>query len=172
MAIQCIFIGNTGVGKTSIIQQAISKKATRILPTVGVECQHYRFKETDLNIWDTSGLDNFHSLIRMFEKQCNSIVYVFDASSPTTLQSICDWHDELYDTRKKYFCICNKIDLSSSKEFETRITYLYPEIHFLESSIDITDNGKRLLQTIIEYSNQKDEDILTPSLPRSCCKIS
>ena len=174
MAIQCIFIGDSRVGKTSIINAAISDKnrKRRYLPTIGVDIQHHVMDDNNvLNIWDTSGDPNFHSLVRMFEKSCQTIVYVFAANEPESFQSICDWHDELYDTRKKYFCICNKIDLSSSKEFETRITHLYPEIHFLESSIDITDNGKRLLQTIIENSEKIDENSHVKARSE-CCKIS
>ena len=55
--------------------------------------------------------------------------------------------------------------------FKDRITHLYPEIIFVESNV-VTDNGERLLQTIIENSNKKDDYIQAHSLPRSCCKIS
>jgi small GTP-binding protein len=176
MVIQCILIGDTGVGKTSIITQARPKaggKAKRSFPTIGVDFQHYRFLETDLNIWDTSGDKNFHPLIRMFEKQCKSIVYVFDATSPTSFQSICDWHSELYNPEKKYFCICNKIDLASSKEFGTRITHLYPEMMFLESSTDMNSNCDRILQSIIENSTSGNvEENSHISTISECCIIS
>ena len=173
MAIQCIFIGDSRVGKTSIISAAISDKnqKRRSLPTIGVDIQHHVMEDGNvINIWDTSGDPNFHSLVRMFEKPCQTIVYVFAANEPESFQSICDWHSELYDNSKKYICICNKTDLGSPTVFKDRITHLYPEIIFVESS-SVTDNGKRLLQIIIENS-EKIEYIQAHSLPRSCCKIS
>jgi len=173
MAIQCIFIGDSRVGKTSIINAAISDKnrKRRYLPTIGVDIQHHVMDDNNvLNIWDTSGDPNFHSLVRMFEKSCQTIVYVFAANEPASFQSICDWHSELYDNSKIYICYCNKTDLGSPTVFKDRITHLYPEIIFVESS-SVTDNGKRLLQIIIENS-EKIECIQAHSLPRSCCKIS
>ena len=172
MAIQCIFIGDSRVGKTYIIRAAISEKnqQRRSLPTIGVDIQHYVMDDGNvINIWDTSGDSNFHSLVRMFEKTCQTIVYVFAANEPESFQSICDWHSELYDSSKKYICICNKTDLASPELFKDRITHLYPEIIFVESSV--VTNGKRLLQTIIENSENIDENPHVKARSE-CCKIS
>ena len=173
MAIQCIFIGDSRVGKTSIISAAISDKnrKRRYLPTIGVDIQHHVMEDGNvINIWDTSGDPNFHSLVRMFEKTCQTIVYVFAANEPESFQSICDWHSELYDNSKKYICICNKTDLGNPTMFKDRITHLYPEIIFVESS-NVTDNGKRLLQTIIENSEKIDDNSHVKARSE-CCKIS
>ena len=75
---QCIFIGDSYVGKTSIIQSLPVN--SEVASTIGVDVHHYLFNNIDLNIWDTTGNPNFHPLIRTFEKSCNTIVYVFAAN--------------------------------------------------------------------------------------------
>jgi len=182
MVTQCIFIGDSTVGKTSIIRAALSNiegpqfhQAKRIsVPTIGVDVKHHVTDDGEvLNIWDTSGDPKFHSLVRMFEKSCNTIVYVFAANEEASFQSILRWHAELYNNSKKYICVCNKTDLTSGIDFKHRITHLYPEMIFVESSNVVTDNGKRILESILANSNETyKENLQAPSLSSSCCTVS
>lgn len=175
MAIQCIFIGDSRVGKTSIIRHLSENRFARpVPPTIGVDVQYHVTENGDvLNIWDTSGDPKFHSLVRVFEKPCKNIVYVFAANEPASFQSILRWHAELYNNTKKYICICNKTDMSSAGVFQNRITHLYPEMIFVESSNVVTDNGKRILESILANSNETyKENLQAPSLSSSCCTVS
>tara|TARA_B110000908_G_C10247433_1_gene449670 strand:- start:1679 stop:2176 length:498 start_codon:yes stop_codon:yes gene_type:complete len=148
MNIQCILIGDSGTGKTSLSQSQQSKP----LPTIGIELINYHHHNLNLNIWDSSGLPNFKTLIHVFEKQCNTIVYVFAADNPKSFESICEWHKQLKTEEKIFFCICNKIDLASADPFRIQIEHRFPEIRFIESSINIRNNRETILHNIISHS--------------------
>lgn len=173
MSIKCIFIGDSGTGKSSILAQGIYNCYNRRRnPTIGVDFKIYNSSEAVVNIWDTSGDPAFHSLVRMFEKPCNSVVYVFSADNPNSFHNIIDWHTELYSQGKTYFCICNKIDLASADTFRTRINHLFPDIIFLESSKGMEKNGENILQKIATLSTIDDTDNVSIGRSTECCMIS
>ena len=170
MSIKCIFIGDSGSGKSSILAQGLHNCYNRQCnPTIGVDFKIYHSSEAIVNIWDTSGDPVFHSLVKMFEKPCNSVVYVFAANDPNSFNNIIDFHTELYSTGKSYFCICNKVDLASADSFRTRINHLFPEIVFLESSRQAENNGENILQQIASLSNFDDTAKISSST--ECCVI-
>lgn len=171
MSIKCIFIGDSGSGKSSILAQGLHNCYNRQCnPTIGVDFKIYHSSEAIVNIWDTSGDPAFHSLVRMFEKPCNCVVYVFAANDPESFNNIIDWHTELYSQDKSYFCICNKIDLASADSFRTRINHLFPSIVFLESSRGLEKNGENILQKIVSLSTKVDTARII-SRSTECCVI-
>jgi len=88
-----IFLGDTAVGKTTLLKQASEGKTVQIQqPTIGVDNIFYRSADVTLQCWDTSGSNRFVKVIPLFARNCDIAVYVFDVKRPQTLQNVRKWH--------------------------------------------------------------------------------
>ena len=67
-----VILGDSGVGKTTLMQRFLSKKhsSTPFRPTIGCDFHNYKTKINDSNatlqIWDTAGQERFQSLGKAF----------------------------------------------------------------------------------------------------------
>lgn len=119
-AFKIVFIGDTGVGKTSIIERYVDDQFDKnINPTVGAD--FYKVSVTDfgeevwLNLYDTAGQERFRSLIPAYFRNSNAAVLVSDMTEPTSLtpKSI-GGHIGLYNSscpNSPIFLVANKSDL-------------------------------------------------------------
>ena len=134
-SVQCIFIGDSSVGKTALIKNATHQLLPR-LPTAGVDMVTYTSKKIRLQCWDTSGQPRFKHILRMFIKSCAAVVYVFDATDDNSFDSILQWHEQLQYLDKIFIVICNKADLPAAKtaKYRLKMSHEWPEIPFIVSS--------------------------------------
>ena len=91
-------LGNSEVGKTSIIKSLIRKEfESDCLPTIGLDkfekSQHLNkeSKEIKLIIWDTSGQERFRSVALKTIKNVEGIVLVFDVTNRKSFDNIDEW---------------------------------------------------------------------------------
>ncbi|KAK5986218.1 hypothetical protein GCK32_004917 [Trichostrongylus colubriformis] len=95
-----ILVGGTGVGKTSLVQrftQGIFNHNT--LATVGVD---FRVKnvnvdndEVKLQIWDPSGQERFRTIVHLYYRNAEAVVFVYDLTHQRTFDRLPDWMDEI-----------------------------------------------------------------------------
>ncbi|KAK6031390.1 Ras family protein, partial [Ostertagia ostertagi] len=95
-----ILVGGTGVGKTSLVQrytQGIFHQNT--LATVGVD---FRVKTVNvdkdkvkLQIWDPSGQERFRSVVHLYYRNAQAVVFVYDLTHQRTFDRLPDWMDEI-----------------------------------------------------------------------------
>jgi hypothetical protein len=90
--LSAIFLGDTAVGKTTLLKSASEGVGVQIQPTIGVDNIFYRSSDVTLQCWDTSGSTRFVKVIPLFARRCDMAVYVFDARRPQTLQNVRKWH--------------------------------------------------------------------------------
>lgn len=95
-----IMMGDSGVGKTSIIQRFAKHTFDFSMETtVGASFLSKSVKTergtTVLNIWDTAGQEKYKSLISTYARNANAAVFVFDLTSPSSFSNINQWYDEL-----------------------------------------------------------------------------
>ena len=119
-----IFVGDTSVGKSCIMQRFTSNNFDQdITPTVGasfvskeliVENQH-----VVLNIWDTAGQEAYRYLVPMYYRGTDIAIIVFDLSKKETFNSVRQW---IEDVRKNcsdnvmIYVIGNKSDLEEIRD--------------------------------------------------------
>ena len=83
-AFKIVLIGESGVGKTSIISQFIHKIfQDDIQPSMGGTFTSKSLLFDDgkvlrLDIWDTAGQEKYRALTQMFYKDANAAVLVYD----------------------------------------------------------------------------------------------
>ena len=119
-------IGESTVGKTSIIKQYISNIFNRdILSTIGGEREYKSIvingKKVRLVFWDTAGQEKFRSLSRIFLNKSNIVVFVYDITKRDSFEKLKEiWYPTATQILGKenvvYGVAANKSDLYENEE--------------------------------------------------------
>lgn len=125
-----VLLGNTGCGKTSLlnhwIQHARGTQNPHVFhdaPTIGVEFGLAYVSDNDdtenrmwkFNIWDTGGQERFRCITRNYYRGCHIVILVYDITDFGTYAAIPTWLDEIRrhyteDTMPLQVLIGNKTD--------------------------------------------------------------
>ena len=132
-----ILIGNSGVGKTSLIQKALKNEfSPNIQSTIGFQYSNIIATVDDkkilLQTWDICGQDVFHSLINSFYKRSNLTILVYAIDDRESFESLEFWLGEIRTNSRK----SNKIVLvGNKKDLDTKRKVSYEEgREFFESN--------------------------------------
>ncbi|XP_078173397.1 ras-related protein RABC2a-like [Carex rostrata] len=120
-----LLIGDSGVGKSSLLVSFISSQLEDLAPTIGVD---FKIKVLDvggkklkLTIWDTAGQERFRTLTGSYYRGAQGIILVYDVTRRETFTNLSDvWAKELelYSTNKDCIkmLVGNKVDKESERE--------------------------------------------------------
>jgi Ras-related protein Rab-7A len=92
-----VFLGDAGVGKTSILNQFVNRDfSLQYRPTVGADFTS-RQMEVDgtfltLQLWDTAGQERYRSLASSFFRGAEICIFVYDITSQSSFHSIDAWY--------------------------------------------------------------------------------
>lgn len=94
-----IILGDSGVGKTSLMHQYVQKKFTKeYKATIGADFLTKEIeiddKKVTMQIWDTAGQERFQSLGVAFYRGADCCVLVYDVNSVKTFEDLDHWRDE------------------------------------------------------------------------------
>ncbi len=126
-SIKVVLVGESGVGKTSIISQFTTKKfdphretslsAQFISKTVNFQDLG---KEIKFDIWDTVGQEKYRSLAKIFYKDAKAIIFVYDITTEYSFNELKNyWYEETKansDGNPILALVGNKIDLYESQK--------------------------------------------------------
>ena len=96
-----IFVGESGVGKTSIIKRLQTNDFNEnINPTIVANYSYKSIKINDIkvecNIWDTVGGESYRGLGKMFYNNSDIAIFVFDITNSKTFDEIKNfWYNEV-----------------------------------------------------------------------------
>ena len=161
--IQLIMVGESGVGKTSLIRRYTNNIFNiNHLETIGIEFFNKEERINDqiiqIKLWDTAGQEIFHSLTKNFYRKADGIIIVYDITNKESFERIQDWVKSVYDNTDTYkeiqmIIVGNKIDLEErrevSKEEGLKIGK-YFEIDFFEASAKNAEGVMNFMIKIIE----------------------
>ena len=124
--IKLIILGDTGVGKTSIINRYIENKFTDNIPsTVGSNYIGKNLNRGDkqyvLNIWDTTGQERYRSVTKLFVQEAKIVVLVYSINSKESFNVLDIWYKQVLDICGENIIIAivgNKTDLFDQNEYE------------------------------------------------------
>ena len=115
-----VFLGDSGVGKTSLIQRYVYDSLSPDFGRTIGAVLHVKMLELDgrlykLVIWDIGGQESFSQLREQYCANASGSFFVFDRTRPETLQHVDDWINALQKSTEKAIVIVveNKIDLDS-----------------------------------------------------------
>ena len=122
--INIITLGNSSVGKTSLIQRYVDEIFEDTFATIGFNT---KFKTKILSngeklkvfFYDTSGQEKYNSLSFNYIKNCHGILLMYDISNKKSFIKIKDWLNNIFEHKDKDFPILllgNKCDLEEKRE--------------------------------------------------------
>jgi Ras-related protein Rab-18 len=80
--VKVLLIGDSGVGKSSLLLRFIDDAFEEVSPTIGVDYKQKLVqqgsKRLRLTIWDTAGQERFRTLTSSYYRGAHAIVFVYD----------------------------------------------------------------------------------------------
>ena len=94
--IKAIIVGKSGVGKTSLINTCAGFKFDPTsAPTMSNSFLQKRFeinkKEYIINLWDTISQEAYNSVNRLFYRNAEIVIFVFDVTNKESLEQLDHW---------------------------------------------------------------------------------
>ncbi|OHT03264.1 Ras-related protein Rab-22A [Tritrichomonas foetus] len=186
-----ILIGNSSVGKTSLVLQLYKHEfdpsseptigaayVTKLIPT--------RNNEIPLHIWDTAGQERFKSVIPMYMRGSAAIILVCAKDSDDSVTSLDKWYSMISDKINvsvvSIYVVLNKIDIDSN-EFDEEVPRKWAASHgckFFRTTAKDYDCVERLfieiandvssLQNSAVYENSRETLRPNSVKKEKCCK--
>ena len=193
--IKVILLGNSGVGKTNIINIVTGGKfeeneKTTSSASFAVKKMKVRGKEYILNLWDTIGQEQFRQLTKIFYNNSKIVIYVYDITCKESFDDLNYWTKDVEEQIGQDIIkgiVANKMDLYLKEEVKTEDGENYAEsvgAQFLEFSAKTESPSKFddfLIKLIDEYLIFKKgktsdgkialtrESILAKKKKKDCC---
>ncbi|KAK7896060.1 hypothetical protein WMY93_021385 [Mugilogobius chulae] len=172
--LKVIILGDSGVGKTSLMNQYVNKKfSNQYKATIGADFLTKEVMVDDrlvtMQIWDTAGQERFQSLGVAFYRGADCCVLVFDVTAPNTFKTLDSWRDEFLiqasprDPENFPFVVLgNKIDLEN-RQVTTKRSQAWclskSNIPYFETSAKEAINVEQAFQTIARNALKQETDI-------------
>ncbi|TEB25362.1 putative GTPase [Coprinellus micaceus] len=125
--LKVIILGDSGVGKTSLMNQYVNKRfSNQYKATIGADfltkSVDVEDQQVTIQLWDTAGQERFQSLGVAFYRGADCCVLVFDVNSSKSFQALESWRDEFLiqaspnDPEEFPFVVLgNKVDVSQKR---------------------------------------------------------
>ena len=133
--LKIVLLGESGVGKTSIISQFIDQAFQEDLQTsTGGTFSTKTFtynhgKLLKLEIWDTAGQERYRSLTKMFYKDANAAVLVYDITRKLSFEELQNyWFEQIKESAPQNILLAiaaNKCDLIQEEEVDEGVARDY-----------------------------------------------
>eukprot|EP01155_Anaeramoeba_flamelloides_P002351 Anaeramoba_flamelloidesa1058030_33.p1 GENE.a1058030_33~~a1058030_33.p1 ORF type:complete len:206 (+),score=36.65 a1058030_33:20-637(+) len=162
------FIGDEGVGKTSIITRFIYESFDpETQSTVGVDFLsktiHIENQSIRLQLWDTAGQERFRCLLPSYIRNSSLAVLVFDVTNQQSFENLDFWLQTVKEIRGEdviIFYIGNKTDLKEQRKISTEDLKKKAEekgFIYFETSAKSGFNIKQMFQkvTLAIMNNEK-----------------
>ena len=100
--IKIILLGETGVGKSCIINRYINntfnKETSSTLGSTFLSKEITKGNTIyNLNIWDTSGQERYHSVTNLFIKGSNIVILVYSVDSLSSFDALNYWYSSIQE---------------------------------------------------------------------------
>ena len=172
--VKVVLLGESGVGKTSIISQFTSNQFNPRVPTsvsakfVSKEVYFPQYnRKIKFDIWDTVGQEKYRSLAKIFYKDAKIIIFVYDITRKFSFEALKNfWYRETQnnaDNDPILALVGNKIDLydeedtvnnNDGKAYADEIKAIFQTTSALSNSgiKNLFDNlGKKLMNPDYDY---------------------
>ncbi|KAM8717499.1 hypothetical protein ACLKA7_004228 [Drosophila subpalustris] len=163
-----IILGNTDVGKSSLIKRLIDEEAAKLsVPTATVGAE-YKVKTISLpnayiklNICDCSGQERFRQLLRAYYSICQGAVIVYDMQNRESFEEAKDWVIELREKVSPDMLIAlaaNKADMETNRTVSKAEGLEYAkdnDLIYMETSSWMGLNVKNIFKALAMALNNK-----------------
>lgn len=161
-------IGDTGTGKTSIIERFVKDSFNPnhlSTSTIDFVFKDVKIKNHKINlrIWDTAGQERYQSLCKDYIRKFDGIFFVFDVCDIDTFIGIKKWLETANDSKKNenviLFLLGNKTDGKRKVKFEEASTFADENgMEYGETSALIGDNIKTSFHNMAKIIFKKNKN--------------
>jgi small GTP-binding protein len=117
-----VLLGNSGTGKTSILDYAVTHIANdNLRPTIGCNCSPLTIDlptgPVQLRVWDTAGQELYRSIVPIYMRDAGAALLVYDITDTKSVDALDDWHSVLMEEQSGdvlIYVVANKIDLPAT----------------------------------------------------------
>lgn len=171
--LKVIILGDSCVGKTSLMNQFVNKKfSNQYKATIGADFLTREVmvdnRLVTLQIWDTAGQERFQSLGVAFYRGADCCVLAFDVTSASSFKNLDSWRDEFLiqasprDSEDFPFVVIgNKIDLENRAVTSKRAQQWCESKNsapYFETSAKDGINVEQAFQTVARNALSKETD--------------
>lgn len=142
------FVGDSGVGKTSLVENTLKNAITFGL-SYSKKTIRYGNKSATIRVWDTSGDDRFRFTITSIIQQPNLFFIVYNTSTSRSFNNI-----------RKWINIIDKYNPTAKKVIVANVVNINESMYDIEVCKDIYPGYE-----VIEYRINKDFDFLSKITP-------
>ena len=160
LKLKIMILGESMVGKTSVINRYVSDKfGERYLCTIGIDFQEKVIKKKDkvikLQIWDTAGQERFRNVAKSYFQSSNGFIIAYSICDKESFNQVKFWLDQINsisEAKTKSILIGTKCDLEEREVEEEEGRNLADKIgiNFLETSSKLNINIKEAFDILID----------------------
>ena len=144
--VKILLVGDSGVGKSSLLMRFTEDAFEEVSPTVGVDFKlkmmNVDGKRLKLTVWDTAGQERFRTLTSSYYRGAHGVIFVYDIANAESFANVEEvWRKEveMYSTISNgvKMIVGNKVDKESSREIAKEDGVRFAKEHgclFLECS--------------------------------------
>ena len=169
-----ILIGNSGTGKTSIINRYINEKFEDSYKcTIGVDFILKKIKINNQNIklqiWDTAGMEKYKQITTSYYRGAHGAIVVFDLTNKDSFNDVQKWVNDFYNitnqssNMRSVVIVGNKSDLIEKREVNKDDIDKYISINnlsYVETSAKDGLNIEKMFVGITEELMGKYKDVI------------
>eukprot|EP00299_Pterocystis_sp_00344_P010431 c4658_g1_i1.p1 GENE.c4658_g1_i1~~c4658_g1_i1.p1 ORF type:complete len:250 (+),score=52.58 c4658_g1_i1:623-1372(+) len=134
-----VVLGDTGVGKTCLLQTYVNSEFTTLFkPTIGADFLTKELivgdRNVGLQIWDTAGMERFHSLAVPFYRGAEACLLVYDITNLESFKNLAKWRQNMLSNTKTadgtevcFVVIGTKLDLEQNRAVPKRDAEAYAQ---------------------------------------------
>ncbi|XP_019740235.1 ras-related protein Rab-20 [Hippocampus comes] len=123
--VKVVLLGDTNVGKTSLLHRYTERKFKDTISTVGGAFFLKQWGPYNVSIWDTAGREQFHGLGSMYCRGAAAVILTYDVTNWQSLAELEERFLSLTDTANHdciYAVVGNKADLTDTKAYLSQET--------------------------------------------------
>ena len=177
---KAVFLGDTAVGKTALINRMATGSFYENKPTISsqyvpidVETDNQCFT---IQLWDTAGQEQFRSITRQYLRNSQIVLLCYANESQSSFDSLQQWYNtiqEILDTEYSLFIVCCKCDLQPAvlKSNAEALAQSWGA-QFIETSSRTGQNVEELKRLLGQCASKMD----SPKVPeiqrkqdKNCC---
>mmetsp|Transcript_18537 Transcript_18537/g.32174 ORF Transcript_18537/g.32174 Transcript_18537/m.32174 type:complete len:205 (-) Transcript_18537:867-1481(-) len=121
---KCLLVGDSGVGKSSMLLRFTDNIFEELQPTIGVD---FKVKAMDidgqhikLTIWDTAGQERFRTLTTAYYRGAHGVILVYDVAKRQSFDALRKWINEAKEhctlPDAVTMIVGNKVDLENERQ--------------------------------------------------------
>lgn len=153
-----VFLGEAGVGKTSIVcatqgADILPNRLSTIVANTTTKAYQFGDERVELYFWDTGGHERYRTLVPMYLRNVKAAVVVYAINSGESFSTLDYWLDLIHQncgSEQPYILLIgNKVDLTDNRVVSEVEALEYVESHRVDRFVEISaKNDKEAIEKL------------------------